>query len=194
MRTTFEHDSKALPELPHWEVTPDDLGDAVRQVKAAIRTRIAASGRSVDEVFAVIEQRVRADVDDILATRARGQDRLASRPLHRHRGRDRRCRDGGTPPAPRLPDRARSLRPGTGARLGRRHRRLRREQPVLRDVPRSRRRLLRERGLEARDLPDLLVPRADAGTPERPHGPRPAVPQSAVDQCEGRRSVVRPRP
>ena len=73
MRTTVEHDSKALPELPHWEVTPDDLGDAVRQMKAALRTRIAASGRSVDEVFAVMEQRVRAEVDDILATRARGQ-------------------------------------------------------------------------------------------------------------------------
>jgi Protein of unknown function (DUF1479) len=64
----------ALPDLPHWETTPDDLAAAVRQVKAALRARIAASGRTVDEVFAVMEQRVRAQVDDILASRARGEE------------------------------------------------------------------------------------------------------------------------
>ena len=48
----------SLPALPHWETTPDDLPAAIREVKAALRARIAASGRSVEEVFAVIEQRV----------------------------------------------------------------------------------------------------------------------------------------
>ena len=57
-----------------------------------------------------------------------------------------------------------------GARLGPRHRRLRREQPLLRELPRPRRRLLRQRRLQARDLPDLLVAGADAGPAERPDG------------------------
>ena len=51
-----------LPALPHWEATPDDLPGAIRQVKAALRARITASGRSVEDVFAVIEKRVRAGV------------------------------------------------------------------------------------------------------------------------------------
>jgi hypothetical protein len=32
-----------LPVLPHWESTPSDLKAAIRQVKAALRERIAAS-------------------------------------------------------------------------------------------------------------------------------------------------------
>ena len=43
-------------------------------MKAALRERIAASGRTVEEVFAVMEQRVRVQVDDILASRARGEE------------------------------------------------------------------------------------------------------------------------
>ena len=39
------------------------LVDAVREIKAALRARINASGRTVDEVFAVMERRVRAQVD-----------------------------------------------------------------------------------------------------------------------------------
>ena len=66
-------------------------------------------------------------------------------------------------------------------RWDRRHRRLRRAQPVLRELPRARRRLLRQRRLQARDLPDLLVARPDAGPAERAHGPRPGVPQRPVD-------------
>lgn len=34
------------PSLPHWEQTPADLPDAIRQIKAALRARIAASGRT----------------------------------------------------------------------------------------------------------------------------------------------------
>ena len=61
------------PDLPHWETTPDDLRGAIRQVKAALCARIAASGRTVEEVFAVIEQRVRRQVEEIAAEKARGE-------------------------------------------------------------------------------------------------------------------------
>ena len=37
------------PELPHWETTPPDLKAAIRETKAAIRARIEASGRRVEE-------------------------------------------------------------------------------------------------------------------------------------------------
>ena len=63
----------SLPALPHWETTPTDLKAAVREVKAALRARIAASGRTVEEVFAVIEARVRARVEEIAAAKARGE-------------------------------------------------------------------------------------------------------------------------
>ena len=62
-----------LPALPHWEETPTDLKAAIREVKVALRDRIAASGRTVDEVFAVVERRVRAAVEEITAARERGQ-------------------------------------------------------------------------------------------------------------------------
>jgi hypothetical protein len=63
-----------LPSLPHWETTPDDLKAAIRQIKPAIRARIAASGRTVEEVFAVAEARVAAMVDEIEAAKARGEE------------------------------------------------------------------------------------------------------------------------
>jgi uncharacterized protein DUF1479 len=62
-----------LPPLPHWESTPSDLKAAIREIKAALRTRLAASGRSAQEVFAVIEQRVAAQVAAIHEERARGE-------------------------------------------------------------------------------------------------------------------------
>src|ERR1700733_12720401 len=62
----------AEKELPHWESEPDDLPAAVRAIKAALRARIEASGRSVREVFGVIEARVRAQVEEIAADKARG--------------------------------------------------------------------------------------------------------------------------
>ncbi len=95
---------------------------------------------------------------------------------------------------PRLPRRARPLRPRAGPRLGPRHRRLRRAQPLLRELPRPRRRLLRQRRLQARDLPGLLVAGADAGPPERPDGPRAVVPQPPVEARVRRHAVVRPGP
>jgi hypothetical protein len=62
-----------LPALPHWEEPPADLPAAISEIKSALRARIAASGRSVEEVFAVVEQRVRAAVEDIAAARERGE-------------------------------------------------------------------------------------------------------------------------
>jgi hypothetical protein len=62
-----------LPPLPHWESTPADLPGAIREIKTALRTRVAASGRTVSDVFAVIEQRVRARVAEIMASRERGE-------------------------------------------------------------------------------------------------------------------------
>ena len=61
------------PTLPHWEQTPDDLAAATREIKAALRARIAASGRTVEEVFAVVEARLRGEVDKITAARQRGE-------------------------------------------------------------------------------------------------------------------------
>jgi hypothetical protein len=59
--------------LPHWEQPPADLPAAIRQLKAALRTRIAASGRTVEEVFAVVEQQIKAEVAEITAARERGE-------------------------------------------------------------------------------------------------------------------------
>ena len=88
----------------------------------------------------------------------------------------------------RLSRRPRPLRPRAGARLGPRHRRLRREQRLLRELPRAGRRLLRQRRLQARDLPDLLVARADGGPAERAHGHRAVLPQPPVEARVGRRA------
>lgn len=59
--------------LAHWEQPPADLAAAIREIKTALRARIAASGRTVEDVFAVVEQQVQAEVDDIAATKARGE-------------------------------------------------------------------------------------------------------------------------
>src|SRR5690242_18665720 len=66
-------DGASLPPLPHWESAPADLKAAIGQVKTALRARIAGSGRTVEEVFAVIEARVRARVEEIAAARSRGE-------------------------------------------------------------------------------------------------------------------------
>jgi hypothetical protein len=62
-----------LPELPHWETPPSDLKAAIREIKAALRARIAASGRSVEEVLAIVEERIRAKVEEIEAAKAAGE-------------------------------------------------------------------------------------------------------------------------
>jgi Gig2-like len=62
-----------LPELPHWETPPQDRPSAIRQMKGGLRARIESSGRSVHEVFSVIEHRVRDHVDEISATKMQGR-------------------------------------------------------------------------------------------------------------------------
>jgi hypothetical protein len=59
--------------LPHWESTPSDLKAATREIKAALRARIAASGRTVEEVFAVVEARVATRVAEIAAEKECGE-------------------------------------------------------------------------------------------------------------------------
>src|SRR3954454_22022375 len=71
--TSATRSSTGLPPLPHWESTPDDLKQAIRETKSALRTRIAASGRTVEEVFAVTEKRVAAQVAEITAATERGE-------------------------------------------------------------------------------------------------------------------------
>ena len=63
----------ALPPLPHWEQPPADIPAAITQVKAAMRARIGASGRTIEDVFAVVERQVRGEVDEIIAARDRGE-------------------------------------------------------------------------------------------------------------------------
>lgn len=65
--------SATAVELPHWESTPTDLRAATAEIKQAIRARIEASGRTVEEVFAVIEDRVRERVEAIEAAKERGE-------------------------------------------------------------------------------------------------------------------------
>jgi len=66
--------TSTLPTLPHWETTPPDLGAAIREAKAALQERIAASGRTVEEVFAVVEARVGERVEEIEAAKERGEN------------------------------------------------------------------------------------------------------------------------
>ncbi len=61
-------------DLPHWETQPDDLAEATRTIKAAIRAQIEASRRTVGDVLAEIEEHIREEVADINAERARGED------------------------------------------------------------------------------------------------------------------------
>ena len=67
-------DVSPLTGLPHWETQPEDLPSAIREIKRAIRARIAAQGRSVEEVVAEIEEYLRGEVADIQATRERGEE------------------------------------------------------------------------------------------------------------------------
>jgi hypothetical protein len=61
------------PALPHWETTPPDLKAAIRETKAAIRARIEASGRTVEDVFAAAEARVAERVAEIEEAKRRGE-------------------------------------------------------------------------------------------------------------------------
>jgi hypothetical protein len=62
-----------MTELPHWDQTPADLPTAIKEIKVALRDRIAASGRTVEEVVAALEGRLAAEVAEIEAARDRGE-------------------------------------------------------------------------------------------------------------------------
>ena len=72
--TTAAAPISPLTGLPHWETIPDDVPAAIATVKAAIRERIAASGRSVEQVVEEIETFLRGEIADIRATRERGEE------------------------------------------------------------------------------------------------------------------------
>jgi hypothetical protein len=62
-----------VTELPHWAQTPADLPTAIKEIKVALRDRIAASGRTAEEAVAALEGRLAAEVAEIEAARDRGE-------------------------------------------------------------------------------------------------------------------------
>ncbi|MFT4165973.1 MAG: DUF1479 family protein [Microlunatus sp.] len=60
--------------LPHWETIPDDIPAAITEIKAAIRTRIEQSGRTVADVIAELESFLADEIADIKAARERGAE------------------------------------------------------------------------------------------------------------------------
>src|SRR6476620_2410735 len=66
--------ARELPALPTWESTPEDLKAATRTIKSALRRRIEASGRTVEQVFAVMEERVTQRVEEIEAALRNGEN------------------------------------------------------------------------------------------------------------------------
>jgi Protein of unknown function (DUF1479) len=63
----------ARPALPHWEQPPPDLPDAISRIKTALRERIAASGRTVEQVVGVVGRQLGAEVEEIATARERGE-------------------------------------------------------------------------------------------------------------------------
>jgi hypothetical protein len=62
------------PSLPHWETPPEDLKAATAEIKAAIRARIEASGRTIEAVWNAVTERLTVEVEAIEAARARGEN------------------------------------------------------------------------------------------------------------------------
>ena len=61
-----------VDDLPHWSTMPDDVGDATRTIKAALRARLEARGTSAAEVVAQIESMLRPEIDEIRAITSTG--------------------------------------------------------------------------------------------------------------------------
>lgn len=64
----------AVSGLPHWETIPDDIPQAIKEIKAAIRKRITEKGRTVEEVTDEIRTFLLGEIEDIKATKARGEE------------------------------------------------------------------------------------------------------------------------
>ena len=60
--------------LPHWETIPGDIPGAIKEIKAALRKRIMDNGRTVEEVVDEIKECLVAEIEDIKATKARGEE------------------------------------------------------------------------------------------------------------------------
>lgn len=63
-----------LPALPHWETIPDDKHAAIREIKAAIKARLAAAGTTPQELMNKLTAEIRRDVDEIKAEVAAGRN------------------------------------------------------------------------------------------------------------------------
>jgi Protein of unknown function (DUF1479) len=63
-----------LPPLPSWSTTPTDTAAATAQVKAALRDRLRVAGRSAEEVFAVMAERVGTQVAEVAAELEEGRN------------------------------------------------------------------------------------------------------------------------
>jgi hypothetical protein len=75
MATTTTSSARSdVTGLPHWESIPEDVPAAIAEIKAALRERIAASGRTVEEVVAEVEEFLRGEIADLQATRERGEE------------------------------------------------------------------------------------------------------------------------
>ena len=181
-----------LPVLPHWEIAPEDLPSAIRQIKTALRARITATGRSVEEVFAVIERRVREQVEQIAAEKSRGETVW---PVVHYAD-----IAAGTVTADELA----RLRQ-RGCLIVRSHfdrdQALGWDQDIVRYVESNRffetyrgpgDDFFGSVGSKPEIYPIYWSLRPDASSAERPHGPRPGLPQRPVDQPVRRRAVVRP--
>jgi len=74
MTATSTPSTSELTGLPHWETIPEDIPQAITEIKIAIRRRIEASGRTVADVVAEVEDFLHREVADIQATKARGEE------------------------------------------------------------------------------------------------------------------------
>lgn len=68
------HTQQTLPDLPHWETIPADRDAAVKEIKQAIKERMAAHGTTPAEAIATLEAEIAKDVAEIKAEVARGEN------------------------------------------------------------------------------------------------------------------------
>ena len=165
MTRTTAPDISHLPALPHWDTRRRTCPPRSARSRPRLRARIAASGRSVERSSRVIEPRVRDRVDEIVAAKGRGEPvgrkstTRTSRPVPVPAARSARCAGvaawscAGT---------SRANRRSPGIRASR----LRREQPVLRELPGPGDDFFGSVGSRPEIYPIYWSPPADAGPPE----------------------------
>ena len=183
------------PPLPHWETTPEDLKAATREIKAAIRARIEASGRTVEEIWDVVTAQLTEQVEEIEAAKRARRERLAGDRLRRHRG--RHGLPGGS--SSTCSGAAASSSAGTSS-ASRRWRGTRTSSTTSSATTSSRTTAARATTSSAASAPS---PRStpSTGRPAQMEArqsdrmaQRPVVPQPPLDLRVRRHAVVRPRP